>query len=323
MTTGATMGPAVAPIALLCPRCRQDCGALDTATDQAIHCACGYTIASVNGVWRALSPERELHFRTFMKEYREIRLSEGRGSRDPEYYFALPFEDLSGKNAWQWQIRAKTYDCFARKVLPEMEARVRRPIEILDIGAGNGWLSYRLAGRGHRPVAVDLLDDEFDGLQATRHYAGRLEHPFPAMQAEMDRLPFADGQFDAAIFNAAFHYSEDYGRTIAEALHCLRKDADIVILDTPCYGRAESGEAMLRERHDQYQQRYGFASNSVASREYVTMEMMHGLERQFGFKWRVLRPWYGWNWAMRPWKARWANKREPSNFYIFWGRTQA
>ena len=42
------------------------------------------------------------------------------------------------------------------------------PIRVLDVGAGNSWLSHRLASFGHQVVAVDRLDDELDGLGAWR-----------------------------------------------------------------------------------------------------------------------------------------------------------
>ena len=59
-------------------------------------------------------------------------------------------------------------------------------LDILDIGAGNGWLSNRLAQKGHRPVAVDIFTDGLDGLGAARHYG----MSFPLVEAEFDRLPF-------------------------------------------------------------------------------------------------------------------------------------
>ena len=68
------------------------------------------------------------------------------------------------------------------------------------------------------------------------------------MQAELDNLPFADSQFDLAIFNASFHYSENYDKTLAEALRCVRNGGMVVIADSPWYGDEWSGLQMLEER---------------------------------------------------------------------------
>ena len=89
----------------------------------------------------------------FLQSYQTIRHAEGRGSDDPAYYLALPYEDITGRNCWQWQIRGTSYRCFERRVLPGLERAAGRPLDILDLGAGNGWMSYRLTLRGHRPLA--------------------------------------------------------------------------------------------------------------------------------------------------------------------------
>ncbi len=71
---------------------------------------------------------------------------------------------------------------------------------------------------------------------------------------------------------------------------------------------------MVRERHQQFQKTYGFASDTLRSIEYFDTEMLAELGRELGISWTVYRPWYGWQWAMRPWKARWRGKRPPSQF---------
>jgi hypothetical protein len=122
--------------------------------------------------------------RQFLKDYSRIRRAEGRGSSDPEYYRALPYRDVSGKNSAQWAIRARSYRHFESHVLPTIEKEAGRPLDILDLGAGNGWMSYRLSLRKHRPVALDIFADQSDGLRAVRHYSVS----FPCVEAEFDQL---------------------------------------------------------------------------------------------------------------------------------------
>jgi SAM-dependent methyltransferase len=105
-----------------------------------------------------------------------------------------------------------------------------------------------LAQLGHHPIAVDLQTNSFDGLGAAIHYQHSLPKLFPRFQAELDRLPFANGQFDCAIFNASFHYSENYDRTLAETIRCLRPGGTIVIADSPLYSREEVGLQLVEER---------------------------------------------------------------------------
>ncbi|MGE5326919.1 MAG: class I SAM-dependent methyltransferase [Deltaproteobacteria bacterium] len=271
------------------------------------------------GIWEALLPERRAKFERFIEEYEKVRRMEGRGSGGGHYYLALPFKDVSGHNSWQWKIRGRSFRFLAQKVLPILEYRITGGMDVLDLGAGNCWLSYRLASRGHRPVAVDLLVNQLDGLGAARHYFPFLGRKFPRFQAEIDRLPFAEKQFDLAIFNASFHYSEDYSQTLEECLRCLRRPGHIIIMDSPLYTHAESGERMLQERRSNFERKYGFRSDSVASREYLTPSMLDALGRRFDINWTILHPWYGVKWAVRPLRAWFQRRREPAKFQIIWG----
>jgi SAM-dependent methyltransferase len=190
------------------------------------------------------------------------------------------------------------------------------------LGAGNGWLSYRLAASGFRPIAVDLQSNTFDGLGAAVHYRSVLPTLFPRFKAELDRLPFADSQFDCAIFNASFHYSENYDVTLAEAIRCLRPGGTIIIADSPCYKRDQSGQEMLEERRKGFQARFGFRSDALASCEYLTADRLLTLEARHQLEWTVHQPWYGVRWALRPIIARLSKKREPSQFRIYTARVK-
>jgi SAM-dependent methyltransferase len=254
----------------------------------------------------------------FLDDYIKIRHAEGRGSEDAAYYLALPYRDLTGRLEDQWTIRATSFRYLERHLLPPVEKQFGRPLRIADLGAGNCWLSYRLALRGHLPIAIDIQDDPLDGLGAGLHY--QQHATFPRVSAEFDDLPLAAGSLDVAIYNASIHYSSDYRRTLTEIRRCLRAAGCFLIVDSPVYQRREHGEMMVRERHAQFQATYGFASDTLQSIEYFDREMLAELGRDLGISWQVHRPWYGWQWALRPWKARWHGKRPPSNFWILSGR---
>ena len=255
----------------------------------------------------------------FLQDYRLIRHAEGRGSDDNAYYRALPFEDLSGRNTAMWQMRAKTYRYFEKHILAPLERRIARPLDILDLGSGNCWLSYRLSLRQHRPVAVDIFRDELDGLRAASKYPT----PFRVVEAEFDNLPFPHNSADLAIFNSSFHYSTDYARTLSEAQSCLRPNGSVVILDSPLYAKAEDGRRMVEERHAEFLKRYGFRSDAVPSIEFLDSSTLSHLSHTLGIRWRVFRPWYGWQWHTRRYKAWLRGRRPPSRFWIFEGRFDA
>lgn len=295
-------------VRLQCPRCRSALSGLDCLL-------CRFHLQNKGGIIDALPSERAAHYARFIEEYERIRAAEGRGGESESFYLALPYTDISGRNCKQWKIRARSYDCLMTHVLKPNFPKGGG--QILDLGAGNCWMSFRLAAEGHHPFAVDLLTNDSDGLGAAEHYRRHLPELFPRLRAELAHLPFEDEQFDAVIFNASFHYAEDYKEALREALRCVKVGGVIVISDTPWYSNEESGKQMISERHALFLNRYGTASNSIKSLEYLTDERLRALEEELPICWNTYSPRYGFRWAMRPFIAKLRNRREPSRFCIY------
>ncbi|MGB9431956.1 MAG: class I SAM-dependent methyltransferase [Candidatus Acidiferrum sp.] len=321
--------PGEAPsMELRCPECHEYLASISyrsLARDlSSFSCGeCSTTFKQEHGIWLALPPSRQAYFAQFIREYKQIRRAEGRGSTDSDFYLALPFRDLTGSNSWQWAIRGKTFRYIEQAILPKLSRKANAPLTILDLGAGNGWMSHRLARLGHRPVAVDLLTNSDDGLGAAFHYQGVLPELFPRFQAELDHLPFADEQFDCGIFNASFHYSEDYDRTLAETIRCLRPGGTILVADSPTYSTESGGQQMQQERQDSFLKRFGFRSDALNSCEYLTPERLMALEVRHNLEWSSHRIWYGLRWACRPWLAKWKKRREPSQLVLYTAEVKA
>jgi HemK-related putative methylase len=275
-----------------------------------------HTFERVDGIWRLLPAERASYFDQFVHEYETIRHHEGRNHRKSEYYEALPFKDLSGRYTADWQIRAVSFKALISRIVTPLEARLRRPLVILDLGAGNGWLSNRLAQRGHHVAAIDLLVNTADGLGACMHYRTH----FMPIQAEFDHLPLASGQADLVIFNGSFHYSTKFEKTLAEGLRVLRPEGQIIILDSPLYHDAASGRAMVREREEYFTREVGYPSNALPSENFLTHERLRALGTALGVGWQLHEPFYGFRWAARPLRARLRHHREPARFMLINGQ---
>lgn len=295
-------------IRLRCTRCKANLNGLKCPF-------CGFEMRMSRGIIHALPPDRAAHYAQFIKDYERIRQAECRGSKADDFYLNLPFRDISGFNSKHWKIRGRSFSYLMRHILSEaVSANYKR---VLDLGAGNCWMSHRLSQADFRPIAVDLLTNDDDGLGAAVHFQRHLPAFFPRFQAELARLPFQDGQFDLAVFNASFHYSEDYTCTLREALRCIRKGGLVVVIDTPWYSNDESGRSMLTERRAAFLRRYGTASDSISSLEYLTDERLRMLEEQLSIRWTTHSPRYGLMWAMRPLIAKLRHRREPSRFRIY------
>ncbi len=297
----------ITPLLLRCVRCGADL--------VGIRCSsCSLEMRKEEGIFCALPPERKAHYAKFIADYEYIRAAEGRGNENEEFYLKLPYQDFTGKNSKQWHIRSRSYDYLVRKLL-------KRPnvcgTKILDLGAGNGWMSYRLKLAGYQPVAVDILTNNRDGLGATKHYQNCIPELFPRFQAELARLPFQDSQFDVIVFNASFHYAESYESSLREAFRCVKTQGRVIICDTPWYSKDESGMQMVAQRQRNFMKHYGTASNSIISCEYLTDERLLSLEERLSIRWVRYTPYYGIAWQMRPLIARLKKQREPSQFRIY------
>lgn len=308
LETATIPGDLCQGIPLQCPRCKAGVAGLDCRR-------CGFSFHVTCGIVHALPPERVVHYARFVEEYERIRNAEGRGSENEDFYLGLPYLDVSGNNSEQWKIRACTYEHLTSRVLARFVPAGRG--RILDLGAGNCWMSYRLSLAGYSPVAVDLITNNRDGLGAGSYYQRHVSQFFPRFRAEFSHLPFRSNKFDAAIFNASFHYSEDYEQALSEALRCVKHGGAVIIGDTPWYSCDDSGERMLAERRARFLDRYGTASDSIRSLEYLTDARLRDLARRFSIQWQVYCPEYGFKWAARPLVARLRGRREPARFRIY------
>ncbi|NKQ37414.1 MAG: methyltransferase domain-containing protein [Chloroflexi bacterium] len=293
---------------LACPVCRTP-----LLQEEKMRFVCpedGRIYPCIDGIWRFLLPERAVYYAQFVQEYETVRLAEGRQSDDPAYYRALPFQDLSGQMTAVWRERARTFRLLLSKVVEPLTMERERPLRILDLGAGNGWLSYQLAKRGHEVTAVDLTINPFDGLGVHLMY----DAAFLPLQAEYTRLPLTDEMADMTIFNASFHYAESYEETLAEARRVTEAHGRIVIADSPLYRNPENGRRMVREREAAFQAQYGFPSNALASENFLWYDRLDELAQTIGANWTSYWSVPDWRRYIRYAKARLRRQREPARF---------
>jgi demethylmenaquinone methyltransferase / 2-methoxy-6-polyprenyl-1,4-benzoquinol methylase len=92
---------------------------------------------------------------------------------------------------------------------------------VLDLASGTGDLCVDLAAAGHRPVSVDL---SLGMLRADRSGA-------PRVQADILRLPFADGSADGVTCGFALRNLVDLAAFFAELARVVRPGGRIALLD--------------------------------------------------------------------------------------------
>jgi SAM-dependent methyltransferase len=249
----------------------------------------------------------------FCIDYARHRAIEGRAHRGAELA-SLPYL-ATGPLARQWRVRARTFDAFVERVVLPMARRQGRPLRIVDLGAGNGWLSYRLALEGHRCTAIDIREDDVDGLGA----AGELSRsaPFERIVAPFERLPVADRSADIAVFNASLHYAIELAPVLAEAARTLVPSGCIAVLDSPFYASEADGAAMVREKRSRADDTFGRRASNLLALPFVEFLTRERLNRASGLAWRRLRVRYPLWYELRPLVARCTRHRAPSRFDLW------
>lgn len=109
-----------------------------------------------------------------------------------------------------------------------------------DLGCGTGQLTATLAPFVARIIAVDASDDM---LEAAR---GRVaEWPGVSVrQGQLEALPIADAELDAALLSLVLHYSPDPSRALAEAARALKPGGRVLVVDMQPHERVEYQQQM-------------------------------------------------------------------------------
>jgi SAM-dependent methyltransferase len=247
----------------------------------------------------------------FASEYARNRAEEGRGY-DDSALLRLPYI-RRGPHAAQWRVRARTFETFMERVLYPAAERAGRPLKVLDLGAGNGWLSYRVALEGNRAFALDIRNDSVDGLGAAGPFRARA-NALECIVAPFDAVPLPDGGIDIALFNASLHYATDLSAVLREAQRVTRHGGCIAILDSPFYRREPDGLAMVAEKR----QRFGRKADVLMALpfiEFLTRERLQDAAPEL--LWKRHRVKYPLAYEVRPLVAALAGRRRPSRFDLW------
>jgi len=177
------------------------------------------------------------------------RLAEVKGAR------AEAAADYFRRNAASWdRLRSLHVDDG------EVERAIGRLLPIrgidnlLDIGTGTGRMLELLGPRAARGLGIDLSREMLAIARAHLDRAG-LAH-CRVRQADLYRLPFADGAFDVATIHQVLHFLDRPAAAVAEAGRVLEPGGRLLIADF-----APHREEGLRDEHAH--RRLGFADAEI------------------------------------------------------------
>jgi SAM-dependent methyltransferase len=206
--------------------------------DGALVCrSCGRHYETVDGIPRLLDPTapgldaklREL------AGWPELAKEQGWYEADDRIDAALPFlnRDLG------WEDRAWAATEYGFQLL--LDHYVKPGDRVLELGAAKSWASLHLLPRGCEYVACDLVVDPLIGLGRGRFFEERVG-PYLRIQADGERLPFADSTFDVAFCVATLHHALDLQGMVDELARVTRRGGVVAGLNEGTKGVRQSSE---------------------------------------------------------------------------------
>jgi ubiquinone/menaquinone biosynthesis C-methylase UbiE len=198
----------------------------------------------VKGVIYLSDPETSQQFEDL---YSNVREKEGRIYPD-EVVKNLPVIEASHPLFPEWQIRAGS--------LYKLEAYLvqkAKPLMILELGCGNGWLSNRLAQiSGCTIYAVDLNRKELE--QGARVLSET--HSLKFIYGNIFEDIFRPARFDLILLASSVQYFPDLNSLLQRLIGLLKQDGEIHLIDTPFYSEESAGDA--KRRSADYYQNLGY-----------------------------------------------------------------
>jgi ArsR family transcriptional regulator len=128
------------------------------------------------------------------------------------------------------------------------------PLDVADLGCGEGYLTIETARWARSVIAVDRSDAVLDRARdlAKRRRVANITWK----KGELAKLPLPDASVDVALFSQALHHARHPERALAEARRIVRPGGKILVLDL-----REHDQKWVRERLGD--ERLGFSDREL------------------------------------------------------------
>jgi ubiquinone/menaquinone biosynthesis C-methylase UbiE len=180
---------------------------------------------------------REHDAKGFESLYLELRAKEQRIYTD-EQLRHLPFIPGSHIHAAEWKLRKKS----AQRLTSYLENK-KMPLNILEVGCGNGWLAAKLSTiKDSKITALDINRVELN--QGTRVFSEfrNLQFEYGDVRNESDPRT----KYDIIVFASSLQYFPSLDQVLDASFKLLKNSGEIHILDTAFYTEENLHAAQVR-----------------------------------------------------------------------------
>ncbi len=174
-----------------------------------------------------MPPLQHLSDEGFTEQYCTLRGKEGRLYTDAALK-NLPVVSPQHPHYGEWIMRKQSADRLLRYALKR-----NAPLNILEVGCGNGWLSARLAAANANWQVTGMDINTIELQQAQRVFAGQGNLQF--LYGNLDNSGTKERHYDLIIFAASIQYFPSLKATLKLALEHTSLYGEVHIMDSPLY----------------------------------------------------------------------------------------
>lgn len=194
-----------------------------------------------------MSPVTTHTKKDFSTLYYLLRKDEGRIYTDHEVSL-LPVINEQHKHYKEWISRKASCDKLVKYL-----SHNKKPLQILEVGCGNGWFAAKLAGiPGSKVTAIDINAEELDQAMRVFKKMGNLDFFNHSLDDEMIK----ESRYDIIVFAASVQYFPSLKKVLGNAMNILKPAGEIHLIDTNFYPQADLAAA--RKRTIEYYRSIGF-----------------------------------------------------------------
>lgn len=185
------------------------------------------------------------------QSYLAIRQAEGRLYSDAMLR-QLPTINKAHPLAKEWAIRAVSATRLQTYISEQLI--YYRPLTLLDIGCGNGWLTHQLAQlHGLRVIGIDINRLELSQAANLFQHQSNLSFCYGDISAGL----FCENCFDFITVMDTIQYFPNLSNLLPRLRRLLNHGGEIHILDSPFYNSREAQQT-ARHRTQEHYERLGY-----------------------------------------------------------------
>jgi ArsR family transcriptional regulator len=169
-------------------------------------------------VWPLLRQQFAAAARTAEGRADEARLEEVRRLRKEN------FDEHGAAGERRQIVPGRSWAAWARAL-----GHLLPPLEIADLGCGEGYLTIEAARFARKVIAVDRSDAVL--ARARDAAARRSLKNIDLKRGELEKLPLKDASVDVALLSQALHHAVHPDRAVAEAARIVRPGGRVLVLD--------------------------------------------------------------------------------------------